>query len=183
MELHSILHKPGVLEHVSTGRRFMYVPEHTTNVHLNHGQVVLRISAQFCELLDGVFMPSPSLHSLLPDDWYLLPYEFGAKDAFGAGGSLEQAAREGRFGIITVDAPFWAANEYLLREVSNIEIRSVVELPETDSVELHFTSPDVEPAKDGKPTPRYNAQYDADFNVVTFAQARGSVQLDSGPVS
>lgn len=154
------------LIHRPTGRRFFYVPAHTVQMQVQGLDISVRVCETLTEIINGVMCPVSIPTTFLFDEWDVGSIEAVIPDAFHDKKRLREADEENRVGVVTIASSLWLTYAAALRTAYNINIRS--ETDDGENVLLVFSSPNIEPVKDGSPTPEYTLAYDEESNLLSF---------------
>lgn len=154
------------LVHRPTGRRFFYVPAHNVQMQVQGLEITVTLTETWTEVINGLLCPVSIPTTFIFDEWDVGSIEAIMPEAFHDKDRLRQADEENRIGIASISRDLWVEYGAVLRSAHNINIKSDTE--DELQVMVVFTSPDIEPVKDGHATPEYLLAYDEQLNLLSF---------------
>lgn len=144
-----------VLVHRPSGRRFFHIPAHSVKKTVNGLEVTLQVAETLAEVINDVMCPASIPATFLYDEWDVGTLEAVLPNAFRDEERTRAADSENRVGFARVTMQLWTEYGAVLRAISNMTIKDVVEGSEHEPAILYFSSPDIAPVEDGKDTPEY----------------------------
>lgn len=166
--------RDNALVHRPTGRRYFYVPAHNVVMQVQGLDITVTVTETWTEVINGVLCPVSIPTTFIFDEWDVGSIEAIMPEAFHDKARLRAADEENRVGYVAVSRDLWQSYGAALRGAFNVNIKSETEADE--DVLLTFSSPDVEPVKDGQETPQYLLAYDEQLNLLSFELVK-SVKL------
>ena len=153
-----------VLVHRPTGRRFFHIPAHSVKVSVNGLEVTVQVAETLAEVINNVMCPASIPATLLYDEWDVGSLEAVMPDAFRSEERTRVADSENRVGFSRVSLDLWVRYGAVLRAITNMTVKDVVESTQEGFATIFFSSPDITPVSDGKATPEYTiVMYDGEM--------------------
>ena len=161
---HALVHRP-------TGRRFFYVPARSVQMQVQGLDITVSVAETLTEVINGILCPCSLPTTFLFDEWDVGTLESVMPEAFHDQKRMHEADEENRVGIVTISESLWCQYAAAIRGAININIRH--ESTADKDVIIVFTSPDIEPVKEGQATPHYTIGYDEELNKLSFMLVKG----------